>query len=327
VKIVITDHRFPNIEREKQAVGAAGWDLVVGQVASEEELIDLCSNADGVIAGRAKLTERVLAAMKQCRIIVRYGIGVENIDIAAATKHGIMVANVPDYCIDEVSDHALALLLMLSRQVARAMSIATAGPWSIKGIPPLHRLRGQTCGLFGFGRIGSLLARKVTQLGMRVVVRDPYLENNRARELGVEPTSFENLLEQSDFISLHAPLNAETHHVFREAAFRKMKNSAFVINTARGGLIDDAALIASLNSEEIAGAALDVIESEPPSTEWAALANNPKVILTPHSAWLSEEARSAMQASAVAQVILCLQGEVPYGLINHIVRPRPLHLY
>jgi D-3-phosphoglycerate dehydrogenase len=324
VKIVITDHRFPSIEREKLAVEAAGWDLVVGQAESEEQLIDLCSNADGVIAGRAKLTERVFAAMKQCRVIVRYGIGVETIDIPAATKHGIMVANVPDYCIDEVSDHALTLLLMLSRQVTQAMSIATAGPWSIKGLPPLHRLRGQTCGLFAFGRIGSLLARKVGQLGMRVVVHDPYVGNNRARELGVELTSFENLLQQSDFISLHAPLNAETHHAFGEVAFRQMKNSAFIINTARGGLIDAAALIASLNSGEIAGAALDVIEYEPPSTEWAALANNPKVILTPHSAWLSEEARSAMQASAVAQVILCLRGEVPYGLINRSVRARPL---
>jgi D-3-phosphoglycerate dehydrogenase len=211
---------------------------------------------------------------------------------------------------------------MLSRQIARATSIATARPWSIKGMPLLHRLRGQTCGLFGFGRIGSLLACKVSQLGMRVVVHDPYLDSNCARVQGVELTSLDKLLEQSDFISLHAPLNAETHHVLGEAAFRKMKNTAFIINTARGGLIDSAALIAALNLEEVAGAGLDVLESEPPSMEWEALAKNPKVILTPHSAWLSEEARSAMQSSAVAQVIGCLRGEVPYALINRTVQPR-----
>ena len=167
MKIVITDHRFPHIEHERRAVADAGWDLVVGQAASEEDLIALCCDADGVLAGRAQITEAVLAAMQRCRIIVRYGIGVETIDIDSATKHHIMVANVPDYCTDEVSDHTLTLLLMLSRQVMPAVSIATGETWSVAGIPPLHRLRGQTCGLFGFGRIGSLLARKLSALGVR----------------------------------------------------------------------------------------------------------------------------------------------------------------
>lgn len=302
----------------------AGWDLVVGQAASEEDLIALCCDADGVLAGRAQITEAVLAAMQRCRIIVRYGIGVETIDIDSATKHHIMVANVPDYCTDEVSDHTLTLLLMLSRQVMPAVSIATGETWSVAGIPPLHRLRGQTCGLFGFGRIGSLLARKLSALGVRIVVCDPYLEDNRARELDVERTSFDALLERSDFISLHAPLTAETYHVFGATAFQKMKDTAFIINTARGGLIDDAALFAALNSGEIAGAALDVMESAPSSAAGKTLAQSPKVILTPHSAWLSEEARSAMQSGAIKQVIACLRGETPYGLINRSVRPRAI---
>ena len=313
MKIVITDHRFPNIDQETLAVNALGWNLIVGQATTEAELITLCQDADGVLAGRARINKKVIAEMKRCRIIVRYGIGVETIDVAAASARGIMVANVPDYCIDEVSDHALALLLLISRQIIAAMTLAAKQPWSIAKMPPLHRLRGQVCGLFGFGRIGSLLARKVQPLGMRVVVHDPYLQEKRAADCGVELCSFDDLLELSDYISLHAPLTSETHHRFGEAAFAKMKPTASIINAARGELIDQDALLAALDSGQIAGAALDVLDS---TAAAASVLNHPKIILTPHSAWLSEEARTTLQASAVAQVIAALKGEKPYGLLN-----------
>jgi D-3-phosphoglycerate dehydrogenase len=313
MKIVITDHRFLNIDQEIRAVDEAGWNLVVGQAATEKDLILLCRDADGILAGRARITEKVIAELERCRVIVRYGIGVETIDIQAASARGVMVANVPDYCIDEVSDHALTLLLMLSRQMPAAMALAEKLPWSIAGMPALHRLRGQVCGLFGFGRIGSLLARKVAQLGMRVVVHDPYLPEDRARDCGVEPCSFDELLETSDFISLHAPLNSETHHRFNKTAFAKTKANAAIVNTARGELIDQAALLAALDSKKLSGAALDVVDS---TAEAPPVLNHPKIILTPHSAWLSEEARTTLQASAVAQVIAALKGEKPYGLIN-----------
>jgi D-3-phosphoglycerate dehydrogenase / 2-oxoglutarate reductase len=313
MKIVITDHRFPNIEQETVAVNALGWNLVVGQAATEAELITLCQDADGVLAGRARINKTVIAEMKRCRIIVRYGIGVETIDVAAASARGIMVANVPDYCIDEVSDHALALLLLMNRQIIAAMTLAAKRPWSIAKMPPLHRLRGQVCGLFGFGRIGSLLARKVQPLGMRVVVHDPYLQAKRALDCSVELCSFDDLLELSDYVSLHAPLTSETHHRFGEAAFAKMKPTASIINAARGELIDQDALLAALDSGQIAGAALDVLDS---TAAAASVLAHPKIILTPHSAWLSEEARTTLQASAVAQVIAALKGEKPYGLLN-----------
>lgn len=313
MKVVITDHRFPNIDQETRAIKAAGWALVVGQAATEDELVALCRDADGVLAGRARMSKTVIVEMKRCRIIVRYGIGLETIDMEAAWAHGIMVANVPDYCIDEVSDHALALLLLMSRRVIPAMALAGRQPWSIAQMPTLHRLRGQICGLFGFGRIGSLLARKVLPLGMRVVVHDPYLPEKRAADCGVELCSFDDLLKRSDYISLHAPLTSETHHRFGEAAFAKMKPTAAIINAARGELIDQDALLAALESGKIAGAALDVLDS---SAAAASVINHPKIILTPHSAWLSEEARTTLQASAVAQVIAGLKGEKPYGLIN-----------
>jgi D-3-phosphoglycerate dehydrogenase / 2-oxoglutarate reductase len=317
VKIVITDHRFKDVEQERQAVEAAGGKLVVGQAADEQEVAGLCKDADGVLTARAPITKRVIEAMERCRIIVRYGIGIETVDIPAASERGIMVANVPDYCVDEVSDHALTLLLMLSRQVVPAIALAREDRWLMAKMPPLHRLRGKVCGLVGCGQIGSLLATKVAALGMRVMIYDPYLSEARSRELGAEVVSFERLLTEADFISLHAPLNEQTRHLFAERAFAKMKGTAFVVNTARGGLIDEAALISALDVGEIAGAGLDVLESETAVTPVrAALVNHPKVIVTPHTAWFSEESRAALQAKAIAQALVGLRGEKPYGLVN-----------
>jgi D-3-phosphoglycerate dehydrogenase len=325
MKVVITDHRFPDVAQERRAVEASGGELVVGQTADEQELAELCKDADGVLTVRAAITRRVIAAMERCRIIVRYGIGVDTVDIPAATERGIMVANVPDYCVDEVSDHALALLLMLSRQMVPAISLAREERWSISKMPPLHRLRGQICGLVGCGKIGSLLAGKVAQLGMRVLIHDPYLSESRCRDMGAELVSLDALLARSDFISLHAPLNDQTHHLFGDAAFAKMKSTASIINTARGGLIDETALLAALDSGKIFGAGLDVMESETAFTPTgSALINHPKVIVTPHTAWLSDEARSTLQARAIEQVLACLKGETPYGLINRaLVKEKP----
>jgi D-3-phosphoglycerate dehydrogenase len=317
MKVVITDHRFPDIKHEQVAVEAAGGTLVVGQALDESNLVELCRDADGVLTARAPITRPVIAAMTRCRIIVRYGIGVDTIDVAAATERGIPVAAVPDYCLDEVSDHAIGLLLALSRQIVPAMALAKEESWAIGKMPTLRRLRGQICGLVGCGKIGSLLARKVMGLGMQVVVCDPYLSDDRCRAMGVEPISFDGLLQSSDFISLHAPLNRDTYHLFGEAAFAKMKSTAFVINTSRGGLIDEPALLGALDSGKILGAALDVLEVETSITPARRLlVSHPRVIVTPHTAWLSDEARAGLQRSAVAQVLACLRGELPYGLIN-----------
>ena len=317
LKIVISDHRFPDVEQERRAVEAAGGTLVTGQAVNEEQVADLCRDADGVLTVRAPITRRAIYAMERCRIIVRYGIGVDTVDVAAATERRIMVANVPDYCLDEVSDHALTLLLMLSRQMIPAIALAREDTWAVGKMPPLQRLRGQTCGLVGCGRIGSLLAGKVSALGMSVIIYDPYLSETRAGEMGAELVSLDALLTRADFISLHAPLNEGTHHLLCEAAFAKMKKSASIINTARGGLIDEAALLAALDAGKISCAALDVLESETAVTAIrSALVRHPKTILTPHTAWLSEQARAALQLRAIEQALAGLRGETPYGLIN-----------
>jgi D-3-phosphoglycerate dehydrogenase len=228
-----------------------------------------------------------------------------------------MVANVPDYCLDEVSDHALTLLLMLGRQMISAIALAREDTWAVAEMPPLQRLRGQTCGLIGCGKIGSLLAGKVSALGMKVIIHDPFLTEARAREMGAELVSLEILLARADFISLHAPLNEATHHLLGETAFAKMKKTASIINTARGGLIDEAALLAALDAGKISGAAFDVLESETAVTPVrSALVRHPKMIVTAHTAWLSEQARATLQLRAIQQVLACLRGGIPYGLVN-----------
>ena len=327
MKIVITDHRFPDVAQEQRAVEATGGTLVIGQAATEDEVADLCRDADAALTVRAPVTRRAISAMERCRIIVRYGIGLDTVDVPAATERGIMVANVPDYCLDEVSDHALTLLLMLSRQMIPAISLAREGIWSVATMPSLHRLRGQTCGLFGCGRIGSLLAEKVKPLGMNVIVYDPYLSKARAREMGVELVSFGELLSRANFISLHAPLTDETRHTFHAAVFAKMKKNACIINTARGGLIDETALLAALDAGQISGAGLDVLESETDVTPLrAALVRHPKVIVTAHTAWLSEEGRATLQLRAIEQALACLRGETPYGLVNRELAKQNPHL-
>lgn len=326
MKIVITDHRFPDVDQERRAVEGAGGTLIVGDATNEEQVEALCRDADGVLTVRAPITRRVIAAMEKCRIIVRYGIGLDTVDIPAATERGIMVANVPDYCLDEVSDHALALLLMLSRQMIPAISLAREDRWGIPKMAPVQRLRGQTCGLVGYGRIGSLLAGKVAALGMHVIIHDPYLNEQRAREIGALLVTLDELLARADFISLHAPLTPDTHHLFGAPAFAKMKKTAFMINTARGGLIDETALLAALDAGKISGAALDVLESETAVTPVRhALVHHPNVIVTAHTAWLSEQARATLQLRAITQALDCLKGETPYGLINRGLATRNPH--
>ena len=317
MKIVITDYRFPDVEQERRAVEAAGGTLITGQATTEEQVADLCRDADGVLTARAPIGALAISALQRCRIIVRYGIGVDTVDVAAATARGILVANVPDYCLDEVSDHALTLLLMLSRQMIPAIALAREDTWAVGKMPPLQRLRGQACGLIGCGRIGALLAGKVSALGMNVIIHDPYLREPQAREMGAELISLDDLLARADFISLHAPLNNATHHLLGEAAFAKMKKTASVINTARGGLVDEAALLAALDAGKIFGAGLDVVESETAVTPVrSALVRHPRIIVTAHTAWLSRQARALLQLRAIEQVLACLRGEMPYGLIN-----------
>jgi D-3-phosphoglycerate dehydrogenase len=267
-------------------------------------------DADAILVTYAKLPGDLLRQLRRCKAIGRFGLGVDNIDVAAAAKLGITVTYVPDYCMQEVSDHAMALLLALARKVPQSNALVQAGRWEMPAVVPIHRLAGRVLGLVGFGNIPRELTPKAKAFGLRVVVHDPYVSQQVLDAAGVERVSFDRLLEISDFVSIHAPLLSATRGLFNAEVFRKMKKGARLINTARGPLVDEDALVAALDSGQLAGAALDVVAVEPLPKD-SKLIGRDNVILTPHTAFYSVEALNELQTKCAADVARVLSGEPP----------------
>src|SRR5262245_3176431 len=261
--IAITDYVFPSLEPERQVLAPLGVELRPQQCHSEQETIELTREADGVLNCYAKITARVIENLKHCKIIARYGIGVDNVDVVAATRSGILVTNVPDYCIDEVSDHALALLLALARHIVAADAAVKAGTWDVVSHAEIRRLRGQTLGLVGFGKIAIAVSAKAQALGLRVLAHDSYLDAELIARHGVEAVDLDTLLTSSDAVSIHVPLLPETRNLIGERELARMKATAFLINTSRGGIVDEEALAVALKEGRLGGAALDVLSAEP----------------------------------------------------------------
>jgi D-3-phosphoglycerate dehydrogenase / 2-oxoglutarate reductase len=243
-------------------------------------------------------------------VIGRTGLGVDNIDLAAARERGIMVTYVPDYCMAEVSDHAMALLLALARKVPFANAMVQSGRWEMAAVAPIHRLQGRTLGLVGLGHIPRALVPKAKAFGLEVLACDPFVAPDAFASLGVESVGFDALLAASDFVSIHAPLTRETRGMFNAGAFARMKPGALLINTARGAIIDEKALIEALDSGRLGGAALDVVETEPPPKDWP-LIGRPNVVLTPHTAFYSVEALEELQTKCATDVARVLSGQPP----------------
>jgi D-3-phosphoglycerate dehydrogenase len=254
--------------------------------------------------------------MTRCRIISRFGIGVDNVDLEAATAAGIVVTKVPDYCIDEVSDHAMALLLAAVRKIPFANRQVHAGEWRMPAVVPIHRLRDRVLGLVGFGRIPQLVAPKARAFGLRVVAYDPYVPDDVFENADVAKVDFPSLLRISDYVSIHSPLVPETRGLFNADAFRQMKPSAYLINTARGPIIDEAALAAALDAKQIAGAAVDVMTQEPPVG--SPLVGRDDVIITPHTSFYSEESLIELQTKAAQEVVRVLTGQPVRNPVNQI---------
>lgn len=271
-------------------------------------------DADAVLVTYAKVTADMIGQMTRCRIIARFGIGVDNVDIPAATKAGIVVTRVPDYCIDEVSDHTMALLLALARKIPSANSRAHAGRWEMPAVVPIYRLRGSVLGLVGFGRIPQLVAPKAKAFGLKVISYDPLVCQETMNCAGVEKVDFSELVSVSDHISIHAPLVPETNHLFNASVFCRMKPTAYLINTARGPIVDEQALAQALDRGHLAGAALDVLSHEPPSA--SPLFGRDNVILTPHMSFYSVESLIDLQSKAAEEVVRVLSGEVPLNPLN-----------
>ena len=308
--IAVTDSPFPSLDPAKAALRRVDPELRMAKSPSADDILAVARDADAILVTYAKLPGELLRQLTRCKAIGRFGLGVDNIDIKSAAELGIMVTYVPDYCMHEVSDHAMALLLALARKIPLSNKLVQAGRWDMPAVVPIHRLAGRVLGLVGFGNIPRALTPKAKAFGLRVVTHDPYVSQEVLAAAGVEAVTFDRLLSISDFVSIHAPLMPATRGLFNAETFRKMKRGAALINTARGPLVDEDALVAALDSGQLGAAALDVVAVEP-LPEDAKLIGRDNVILTPHTGFYSVEALDELQTKCAADVARVLSGEKP----------------
>jgi D-3-phosphoglycerate dehydrogenase len=294
----------------------------VAETGEEAELVELAPAADAILTNWKRVPSEALDAAPRCLVVSRYGVGVDNIPVEHATGLGILVVNVPDFCVEEVSDHAFALLLACARRVVTFARATRAGTWDLAAGRGLPRLREQTLGLVGFGNIGRALVPKARGFGMRVLAYTPRLAPGPLGESVETTNDLEYLLTESDYVSIHAPSTRGTHGLIGEAELRLMKPTAYLINTSRGALVDEDALERALREGWIAGAALDVLGQEPPPRNHPLLAFE-NIIVTPHAAFYSETAIAELEMKAARNVATVLSGRVPRTVINRDVLDRP----
>ena len=319
--VVIADYDYGDVTIERAIIEDAGLRLVAEQCKSEDDVIAAAADADALICQYATVGARAIAAMTRCQVIARYGTGTDIVDVEAATRHGILVTNVPnDWCENEVADHAMALLLAAARKICRYDQATRASTWRWQTGEPIHRMSGRTLGLVSFGAIAQAIGRRAAGFGMRVIASDPYVPPADITARGAVPVAFEDLLDQSDYVVVQAPLTKETHHLIGEPELRRMKSTAILINTARGPIVSDEALHKALSQNWIAGAGLDDIEEEPAKIrDWTP--RNPlfrldNVIITPHAAYYSEEAIRTVREFPSHEVVRVLTGQPPQSPVN-----------
>jgi len=310
-RALYTDFPWADVDVERDILDAVDCEIVVSPDNKEGTLERLAPGVDVILTCWAQVTARVIDAAGRCRHIARTGIGLDNIDVKHATERGILVTNVPDYCIHEVAEHALALVFALARNIAGYHLATKAGRYDLVAGLPVERVSGKTLGVIGLGQIGKLLAAKAAAAGMHVV------GTNRSGTpvSGVDMLPLEELLATSDYVSVQAPLNPHTRHLINGETLARMKPTAFLINTSRGGLVDHAALAEALAAGQIAGAALDVQDPEPPDLSQPPY-NDPRVIVTPHVAFVSSEATHELRTRVGRQAAAFLRGETPENVVN-----------
>lgn len=317
-KVVITDCPWEDISIEREVLSEIGADLVRFQCKSPEEVIAAAQDADGLLVGWAPITRDVIRSLSRCRILVRYGVGYDNVDVAAATEAGIAAANNPDYCVEEVATHSLAMMLACHRQMFPLAADLRRGIWDpMATMKPMPRLSGQTLGIIGFGRMGRHLAAMARGLVSRVLVYDPLVAQT---QMDVKLADLDTVLAKSDYVSIHAPLIEETRHLFNAERIARMKPGSFLINCSRGPIIDEGALVDALQKGILGGAALDVFETEPLPQDHP-LRAFPNVIITPHAAWYSATADVELRAKPARKVRDYLIGK-SVELLNPELRSR-----
>ena len=319
IKAVATNPDSFPIGVEQEILTRVGCTLVPAVCKSEDETIAACRDAHAILTASARFSRRVIQQLKETLVICRYGIGVDTVDVPAATEHGIIVANVPDFCFDQVADTAMSLILSVPRKVTSLSNLIRRGVYNRDLARPIHNFRGATLGLVAFGNIPRNLVWKAVPFGFRILAYDPYVKPEDVRQYPVSLVDFDTLLHESDIISVHAPLTDETRHMFDEAAFRKMKPSAFFLNLARGPIHDQRALSRALKEGWIAGAGLDVLEKEPPDPDDPILTLD-NVVFTPHYASYTEEAYQELRVKTAENAAAVLRGEFPRYLYNPEVK-------
>ena len=312
IKLVISDCDHGTVEVEKKVFEEAGFDWELFDCKSEDEVIEQCAGAAGILSQYAPIKARAIASLPGLKVLSRYGVGVDNLDLEAASRAGVAVCNVPDYCQDDVSTHAFALLLDLVRKVTRlAVDTASEG-WDFRIAGSVPRTEGKTLGLLGFGAIGRMVARKALGFNMKILAYDPYIKST---EMDVTLVGLDELLSQSDFLSIHAPLTAETEKVINAESISRMKDGAYLVNTSRGALVDEKALADALKSGKLAGAGLDVLTSEPPEKDNPLLGLE-NIVVTPHSSFFSNESFDELKEKAARNMVEVLSGKQVSYLLN-----------
>lgn len=305
--VVVVGANFPDLRREQEILASIGARVVDASTLRDDEALARCRHAAAILTDYFSWNEEAIDQLAECRVICQYGVGLDQIDLSAASSAGIVVTHTPDYCIDEVAEHALALLLAVARSVARYDRCVRRGRWDFNDGSPM-RIAGKTLGLIGFGRVGRGVASRARALGLSIVATDPYQDGQSIREAGAEPVSFAELLAQADFVSIHVPLTDRTRRILGRDELAAMKRGAILVNTARGALVDQPALAEALANGHVAGAGLDVFDQEPPAAG-EPLIGFENVVVTPHAAFLSAESLEAVQRDAALEVRRVLVGE------------------
>jgi D-3-phosphoglycerate dehydrogenase len=308
--IAVADSVFPSLDPAKAALQRIDPELRMAKSPSADDILAVARDADAVLVTYAKLGADLIGQLQKCKAIGRFGMGVDNIDLAAAARAGITVTYVPDYGVREVSDHAMALLLALIRKIPLSNTLVQSGRWEMPAVVPIRRIEGRVLGLVGFGHIGRALAPKAQAFGLTVIAHDPFVSADALAAAKVEGVDLDALLARADYVSIHAPLTPQTRGLFNADVFAKMKRGALIVNTARGPLIDEPALLAALKSGQVGGAALDVVATEPLPKD-SPLLGHDNLILSPHTAFYSVEALDELQTKCAADVARVLSGEKP----------------
>ena len=322
MKVIVTDYIEENLDWEAEKLAKAGIDFEACQLKfkPEDEIVTAIADADVIVVNMVKMTESLLSKLKNCKLIIRHGIGYDNVDVPACTKYGIDFAYQPDYCKEDVAEHAISLIFACARRLFRSRKTledsSANGQWDFSDLFPIYRLAGKTLGILGVGRIGSRVYKKLESFGFKFIACDPYLSDERKAKLsGITFVDQETLFSKADFVTVHTPLNDETRNIVNAKTLGLMKPTAYLVNTSRGPMVDTDALADALRNNTIAGAGIDVYNVEPPPPSFP-LFDLPSAILSPHISWASEEAGWEIRKSIMADILAYATGKPARCVVN-----------